>query len=158
MTMNDLPAPPGPWATPPGSPPPPPPAPPPTVLPPDGGAVAEPRDRLFSWRAVGRYFTPPAPWATPPASLEELASYAHVGEWAPSRGIRRGLGIAYWYCWGLPITVGCRYVEWFAQRPGRVFTLLFTSAVLYHTPPGHWVAHALGRIFTILSYPLTWLY
>lgn len=118
--------------------------------------------QLFNWGQVlanlGRYFTPPAPWATPPASLEELASYAHVGQWAPSSGPRRLLGIAYWYSVGLPTTVICRYAEWVAQRPGRLVTVLALGAVLHRTTPGQWVTHSLGQVFHYLFMPLTWLY
>jgi hypothetical protein len=123
-----------------------------------GDDAANDTDQLFSWREVLGYFTPPAPWVTPPASLDELARYAHVGEWAAPRGLRRAIGIAYWYVIGLPSTVACRYIEWIVQRPGRLLTVLLIAAVLYRTPPGHWVAHTIGRVLQFLSHPLTWLF
>ncbi|GGM22334.1 hypothetical protein ACFFX1_11210 [Dactylosporangium sucinum] len=120
--------------------------------------VVDDNDRLFSWREVLGYFTPPAPWATPPASLDELASYAHVGEWAAPRGLRRVVGIAYWYLIGLPSTVACRYAEWTVQRPGRLLTVLLVGAVLYKTPPGHWAAHTVDGVLQFVFHPLTWLF
>jgi hypothetical protein len=130
----------------------------PAAIPPPTPPPAAGDSRLFSWRDVADYFTPPAPWADPPASLSELSSYAHVGAWAPRDGFRRRLGIAYWYCLGLPATVTLRYGEWVMQRPGRLVTVLGLCALLWRTSYGRSAAHAVGWLLHIVFYPLTWLF
>src|SRR5512142_654880 len=132
-------------------------------------ARAEPTDTvepgeqlLFAWRdvlaALGRYFAPPAPWALQPASLSELSSYAKVAEWAPRRGVRRRLGIAYWYLVGLPTTVALRYGEWLMQRPGRLVTALTVAAIVWRTGFGRHVVHLVGWLLHWPLYPLTWIF
>jgi hypothetical protein len=118
--------------------------------------------RLFVWggvlAALGRYFTPPAPWALQPASLSELSSYAKVAKWAPRRGVRRRLGITYWYLIGLPTTVALRYGEWLVERPGRLVTALTVAAILWRTSFGRTTVHFIGWALHWPLYPLTWLF
>lgn len=129
----------------------------------DSEATQAPADtdsdaRLFRWRDVLDYFTPPAPWGDPPASLTDLSSYAHTAAWAPSRGFRRRVGIAYWYLLGLPLTIVLRYAEWIVQRPGRLVVVLGLAAVLWRTWFGRTTVHAVGAVLHIVFYPLTWLF
>ncbi len=83
-------------------------------------------------RAVLADFTPPAVWKDAPASLAELATYARAGAWtAQQAGFVRNLGI--WWCRlvAIPATVACRYLEWFAQRPGRTLTVIALIALFW---------------------------
>lgn len=92
--------------------------------------------------AVGRsraYWVPPSLLTKPPASVMELSAYAHRAGWTSSRtGPVRAFGIGWWRVFGLPVTVLCRYIEWFAQRPARGLVAAFIWITISRSVPGLW--------------------
>ncbi|MEV4212630.1 hypothetical protein [Micromonospora sp. NPDC049662] len=105
---------------------------------------------LFPWlgEMLSRYWTPPKLWGEAPASLEDLSTYAHRGEWTGKTGGPRFAGIWYWRLIGLPITAICRRLEFVAQRPGRLITVLVVFVLVGRSTYGHtalsWIATPLG--------------
>lgn len=105
------------------------------------------RERLVG--ALGRsraYWVPPNLLTKPPASVTELSAYAHRAGWTSSRtGPIRFAGVAWWRVVGLPLTVLCRYVEWFAQRPSRGLVAAFIWVTFSRSVPGQWAADHIVR-------------
>lgn len=105
------------------------------------------RDRAEG--AVGRsraYWVPPNLLTRPPASVAELAAYAHRAGWTRSTaGSLRALGVLWHRAVGLPVTVLCRYVEWFAQRPARALVAFGVWQMTSRSVPGSWIADHLIR-------------
>jgi hypothetical protein len=102
------------------------------------------------------YLTPPSVLTEAPASVAELAAYAHWGAWTKSTGgPLRKLGIVWHRMFSLPATVVCRYVEWLAQRPGRLIPVFALFKLLISTGPGPWVAdHLIHPVLGALAWVL----
>lgn len=109
-----------------------------------------------AYAASRAYWTPPSVFTQRPASLQDLAAYARTAPWTHQRrGFIRGLGVAWYRLIAFPITVLLRYLEWFAQRPLRAFTLFGIVKLISLTGPGHWAvqhvvypaAQLAGQIF-----------
>jgi hypothetical protein len=110
--------------------------------------------RLLTFRdwaaeGVGRsraYWVPPKLMTEPPASVADLSAYARRAGWT-SRGDGpvRALGIAWFVFVALPWTTACRYVEWFAQRPGRCLAAFLVWQTVIRSIPGLWAVDHVVR-------------
>lgn len=85
------------------------------------------------------YWVPPTILTGPAPSIKQLANYAHRGGWTTKHGRMRSLGIVWWRLIGKPVTVACRTVEWFAQRPGRAIVAIGLWWLFVSTTPGAWI-------------------
>jgi hypothetical protein len=106
---------------------------------PDAGPL-----QIAGWRGLYErtrgYWTPPAIFTQTPATLAELAEYARYAPWTQqSSGIFRAAGIGYYRLVAYPATVGHRYGEWVAQRPGRLLIHMAGIKLAAMTGPGIWL-------------------
>jgi len=104
------------------------------------------RARLLGALARSRgYWMPPRLLTDRPESVAELAAYARRGGYAAPHGVGRRLGLAWFYVVALPTTVVCRYVAWFAERPGRWLAAAFIWQTVIRSEPGIWAVDHIVR-------------
>lgn len=122
------------------------------------------------WEASKQYWTPPSVLTERPPTVAELAEYAWRGPWTrhPHTTVNvdqrsqkqttcrhwiRIAGIWWHRLIGVPTTVVCRYVEWFAQRPGRTIPALLLVRLFTLTGPGAWLV---DHLINPLAHGLAW--
>lgn len=85
------------------------------------------------------YWVPPRLLTDPPPTMAALSAYAHRGGYTRQDGPARRLGVAWFACVALPTVLVCRYVAWFAERPGRWLAAALVWQALIRSTPGLWL-------------------